>query len=52
MIVTKNFEIKKNIELTSDYIEKELFALGVEPLRWAIVDEDKSFWIVSVSYCC
>ena len=50
MITTTNFQIEKIQDLTSKYIETELKKKGVVPLRWAIVDEDDTFWVVSASY--
>ena len=50
MITTENFRIDKIQDLTSDYVEVELKKISVEPLRWAIVDEGDTFWVVSASY--
>ena len=50
MITTENFRIDKIQDLTSDYVEVELKKINVEPLRWAIVDESDTFWVVSASY--
>lgn len=52
MITTDNFEIKKTAQLTSGYVESELARNGIEPLRWAIVEENGNSWILSVSYEC
>ena len=49
MITTKNYQIKKNEILTSEYIENELEKINIIPLRWAIVDEINDNLIVSVS---
>ena len=48
MIITKNVDI----DFTNDiaHIEKELLALGIEPLRWAIVDSDNKKLTISVSF--
>lgn len=50
MITTGQFKIKKSVELTSYYIEQSLLDIGIEPLRWAIVDFDDNFYFVEVSY--
>lgn len=50
MITTANFEITKIEDLTSEYIETELANFNVKPLRWAIVEEKDTHWLVSVSY--
>ena len=50
MITTENFKIDKIQDLTSDYVEVELKKINVEPLRWAIVDDGDTFWVVSASY--
>ncbi len=50
MILTENFKIEKCDNITSQYIESKLKNIGIVPLRWAIVDEEKDFWVISVSY--
>lgn len=50
MITTNNFEIKKTDNLTSAYIESEFKKLGIEPLRWAIVEENKENYVITASY--
>ena len=50
MITTKQIEIPKTRNLTSDYIETELSKMNIEPLRWAIVDVLKDKYVLSVSY--
>lgn len=52
MITTANKEIRKTENISSDYVLSELSAQGITPLRWAIVEETASSWIVSVSYEC
>ena len=49
-IVTKQFEIRKIDDLKSSYIENCLMQMGIEPLRWAIVDVNEDSYILSVSY--
>lgn len=36
----------------NDIIEQELKNLGIEPLRWAVVDSDGNKLTLSVSYEC
>lgn len=50
MITTKTVKIKKPHKTTSEYVEAELEKLGFDVLRWAIVDEDSHFYILSISY--
>lgn len=50
MIITSQVEIPKTQELTSSYIEKELSKIGIDPLRWTIVDVLQDRYILSVSY--
>lgn len=50
MIVSEQLKIAKTAELTSDYIESELKKHSIEPLRWAIVEVQDEFYVLSVSY--
>lgn len=50
MITTQDIKISKTSNLTSEYIEKELKTLNIEPLRWAIVGETDVAYILSVSF--
>ena len=50
MITTKNIELPKIKELTSEYIENEFKKLNIEPLRWAIVKVTKTHYVLTVSY--
>ncbi len=50
MITTDNFEIKKTLNLTSDYIETLLKQNNISALRWAIVGITDEKYILSVSY--
>lgn len=50
MITTKQVGISITQNLDSVYIESELMKLGIEPLRWAIVEITDEKYLVSVSY--
>ena len=49
MITSKEIKIKKNENLTSQYIESELENMGFDVLRWAITDYDENFFTVSLA---
>lgn len=44
--------LKLNFTNDSKKIENELKALGIEPLRWAVVSVNDEFLLISVSYEC
>ena len=48
-VVSSLVEIEKNGEPTTEYIEKELTKLNLNPLRWAIVDVGDKMYKVSVA---
>ena len=50
MITTKNIELPKVQDLSSEYIEQELANLNIEPLRWAIVKVTDSHYVLTVSF--
>lgn len=50
MITTKQIEISKIDDLSSEYIEAELQKLDIVPLRWAIVEVMAEKYVLSVSY--
>ena len=50
MLKSDIIKIYKNDIINSDYIESELKKLGLEPVRWAIVDVEEDCLIISVSY--
>jgi len=43
-------KIKNNKNPSTKYIEGELLALGIKPLRWAIVNIDDEYYYVCVAY--
>lgn len=49
MITSNLIKIKFTTDI--DEIEKELFLLGIEPLRWAVVEVSENKITLSVSYC-
>ncbi len=49
MITSKEVKIKIPEKLTGKYIETELMNMGLDVLRWAIVNYDKDYYIVNVS---
>ena len=48
-VVSELVEIKKNGNPTTEYIEKELTKLNINPLRWAIVSVSDTIYKVSVA---
>lgn len=48
MITSNLIKIKFTTDI--DEIEKELFLLGIEPLRWAVVKVSETELTISVSY--
>jgi hypothetical protein len=50
MITSVQKKIPVTDNLTGRYIEEELKKLGIDPLRWAIVEVGAQDYIVSVSY--
>lgn len=52
MVKSDIFKIVIKDNFDNDYIESMLLQLGINPIRWAIVDIDSMFIYVSVSYQC
>lgn len=50
MIKSENIKIKKIDGFDNLYIEQELKALGLNIVRWAVIDVNENFVTVSVSY--
>lgn len=50
MIKSKNLKIKKIDAFDNLYIEKELKALGLDIVRWALIAVGEECLTVSVSY--
>ena len=48
-VVSELVEIAKNGQITTEYIEKELTKLNINPLRWAIVGVSDKMYKVSVA---
>ena len=48
-VVSELVEIKNNGQVSTEYIEKELTKLNINPLRWAIVDVSDKMYKVSVA---
>ena len=48
-VVSELVEIENNGHPTTEYIEKELTKLNINPLRWAIVDVSGNMYKVSVA---
>lgn len=48
-VISQIVEIPKNEEPTTEYIEKELTKLNINPLRWAIVYVSDKIYKVSVA---
>jgi hypothetical protein len=48
-VVSELVEIANNGQPTTEYIEKELTKLNINPLRWAIVGVDDKIYRVSVA---
>lgn len=50
MIKSKNVKIKKTENFDNLYIENELKKLGLDIVRWAVIDVDDEFLTISVSH--
>lgn len=50
MIISKNINIKTQLPVKSGYIEEQLSLMGINPVRWAIIEINSDETIVSVSY--
>lgn len=50
MIISKNFEIQIVRPVTTEQIEFGLSQLGIDPVRWAIVDVGENSVTVCVSF--
>lgn len=48
-VVSELVEIVNNGQPTTEYIEKELTKLNINPLRWAIVSVSDTIYTVSVA---
>lgn len=49
MITTKEIKIKRNNEFSSEYIEQQLTMLGLDVLRWAVVDCNDETYTLSLA---
>lgn len=49
-ITSKLVEIEANLPVDNDFIEKKLFEMGIDPLRWAIVKIKGN--ILTISLAC
>ena len=49
-IVSKIIEIKADLPVDNDYIEKKIHEMGIEPLRWAVVKVGNGTLTVSLAY--
>ena len=49
-IVSENITLKNKKEFSTEYIEGELTKLGLDVIRWAIVDCNDSNFTVCVSH--
>lgn len=50
MIISKNIEISIEKPVTTEQIEAGLESLGIDPVRWAIVDVGENSVTVCVSF--
>lgn len=50
MIVSENIEITAKLPVDNLFIEQELKARGIDPLRWAVIAVDNNILIICVSY--
>lgn len=49
-ITSKLVEIETELPVDNDFIETKLIGMGIEPLRWAIVDVNGN--ILTISLAC
>lgn len=49
MILTKEVEIQKNDNLSSEYIDSELKKLNLDVLKWAIVKVKENSYILNLA---
>lgn len=49
-IVSKLVNIEAELPLDNAFIEKKLYEIGIEPLRWAIVSIDNN--VLTISLAC
>lgn len=49
MIVNEFIKIKKVEDLTSEYIDNELFKLNLDVLHWVITEVDDEFYYLTLS---
>lgn len=49
MILTKEVEIKKTENLSSEYIDSELNSLNLNVLKWAIVEVKENSYILNLA---
>ncbi|MCD8377608.1 MAG: hypothetical protein LUB59_02335 [Candidatus Gastranaerophilales bacterium] len=49
-IISEIINIKNNGAPDTGYIESELKALGINPLRWSIVKISKDFFTINTAY--
>ena len=47
--ISKIIKIPNNSCITTEYIEEELFKRNINPLRWAIVEIESEYLILSVA---
>lgn len=50
MITTENIKLEIQLPTNSKTIEQKLNAMGIEPLRWAIIAVENSILTINVSY--
>ncbi len=49
MISTKEIKIPKTDKISSEYIESHLEKMGLNVLRWAIVEVNEDFYLVNLA---
>lgn len=49
-IITKNIDVKVNLPVTTEEIEKEFVKLGIKPLRYAIVNVTDNILKINVTF--
>jgi len=49
-IVSKLVEIEAKLPVDNDFVEKKLYAMGIVPLRWAIVKVKNNILTISLAY--
>ena len=50
MIISENIKLKLNLPVSNSQIEAEFKRLGLNVLRWAIIEANKYEFVIKISY--